>query len=112
MTLFDEILHPGDVFSKYPEVTKIFDMFAMAVHPHHRGKGIATQLLNQAIIVAKKANCNASIVMATSDYTWKIFTKAGMEVIGEKEWKDCVFNGIRPFVNVESKNVTGFFMKF
>ena len=97
MTLFDEILHPGDVFSKYPEVTKIFDMFAMAVHPHHRGKGIAKQLLNQAMIVAKKANCNATIVMATSDYTWKIFTKAGLEVIGEKRMERLCFQWCKAF---------------
>ena len=63
-------------FSKYPDTTKIYDMFAMAVHPHSRGKGIAKQLLNQALIVAKKANCNATMVLATSDYTWKIFKKA------------------------------------
>ena len=37
--LFDELLHPGDIFEKHPIVIKIYDMFAMAIHPDYRGRG-------------------------------------------------------------------------
>ena len=37
--MFDELLYPGDVFDKYPDVTKIYDMFALATHPNYRGQG-------------------------------------------------------------------------
>ena len=37
--LYDELLHPGDVFEKYPSVLKIYDMDVLAVHPDYRGQG-------------------------------------------------------------------------
>ena len=37
--LYDELLHPGDVFEKYPSVLKIYDMDALAIHPDYRGQG-------------------------------------------------------------------------
>ena len=72
---------------------------------------MAKILVNQALIVAEKADCNAAIVLAVSDYASKIFINMGMEILVEKEWKDCVFDGIIPFGNVQSKNATGYFMK-
>ena len=64
-------------------------MVAMATHPDYRGKGIAKELVKQAFIVAKKAECNGIKVLATSDYTRKIFHKMGFETIGTKIWKEC-----------------------
>ena len=52
-------------------------------------KKIAKELVKQAFIVAKKAKCNGIKVLATSDYTRKIFKKMGFETIGTKIWKDC-----------------------
>ena len=72
---------------------------------------MAKILVNQALIVAEKAECNAAMVLAVSDYASKIFINMGMEILAEKEWKDCVFDGIMPFGNVQSKNATGYFMK-
>ena len=72
---------------------------------------MAKILVNQALIVAEKADCNAAMVLAVSDYASKIFINMGMEILAEKEWKDCVFDGIKPFGNVQSKNATGYFMK-
>ena len=68
-------------------------------------------MVNQALIVAEKADCNAAMVLAVSDYASKIFINMGMEILAEKEWKDCVFDGIIPFGNVQLKNATGYFMK-
>ena len=111
VTLLDELLHPGDVFEKYPTVSKIYNLFAMAIHPDYRGQGLAKSLVKQSLIVAEKADCNALMVLAVSDYASKIFFDMGMEIIAEKEWKDCIFDGVRPFGNVESKKATGYFMK-
>ena len=36
--MYDELLYPGDVFEKYPDVTKICNMFALATLPNYRGK--------------------------------------------------------------------------
>ena len=37
--LYDELLHPGDVFEKYPSVLKIYDMDVLAIHPDYRRQG-------------------------------------------------------------------------
>ena len=37
--LYDELLHPGDVFEKYPTVLKIYDMDVLAIHPDYRRQG-------------------------------------------------------------------------
>ena len=68
-------------------------------------------MLEEALIVAEKADCDAAMALAVSDYASKIFINLGMEVFAEKEWKDCIFDGIRPFGNVRSKNAIGYFMK-
>ena len=56
MAMFDELMWPGDVFSKYPSVNNIYDMFALATLPDYRGRGLATKLVQQALIVAKKVS--------------------------------------------------------
>ena len=56
MAMFDELMWPGDVFSKYPSVNNIYDMFALATLPDYRGRGLATKLVQQALIIAKKVN--------------------------------------------------------
>ena len=68
-------------------------------------------MVEQALIVAEKADCNATMALAVSDYASKIFINMGMEIFGEKEWKDCIFDGIRPYENVQSKKATAYFMK-
>jgi GNAT superfamily N-acetyltransferase len=57
-TLTDEMCWPGDVFSKDEKIKKIFKFDALATHPNYRGKGIATKLIQQALIIAKKSHCD------------------------------------------------------
>ena len=38
-TLFDELIHPGDIFKKHPHVLKIYNMEYLAIHPDYRGQG-------------------------------------------------------------------------
>ena len=111
MALFDELTYAGDIFEAHPDVRKIYEMFAMATHPEYRGRGIAGQLVEQALKVAKKADCDAVAVIATSDFTSRIFRKLGMQVIGTKNWQDLHYNGVRPFNQVQSENATAFLLK-
>ncbi len=52
MYLFDEALWPPDIFHKYPGHSKIFDFFALGTLPEYRGRGIAKELVNQALKVS------------------------------------------------------------
>jgi len=52
MWVLDEVAWPLDVFNLHPEDNKIYDMFALCVHPDFRGKGIAKQLVVQAFKVS------------------------------------------------------------
>ena len=40
LSIFDEIMHSSDVFAANPDVTKIYDMFALATLPDYRGRGL------------------------------------------------------------------------
>lgn len=37
MTLFDEIMYPGDIFEAHPHDTKFYDMFTLATKSGYRG---------------------------------------------------------------------------
>ena len=107
----DEICYPGDLFAKYQDLHKLFDMFAMAVHPEFRGRGLASKMVNQAFIVARKAGCHGASAVATSDYSRKIFNKIGMEEIGSRQWADISFDGKRIFAKTESEKLTSHYIK-
>ena len=110
-SLMDELCWPGDIFSQNATVKKLYKFDALATHPDYRGRGLATKLVNQAFIVAKKSQCDGAIVLATNDYTRKIFNKIGMEVVATKQWKDCVFGGKKLFEEVKSEMVTSHFIR-
>ena len=111
MTLFDEIMYPGDIFEKYPDNTKFFDMFTLATHPNYRGKGIGRNLVQESLKVGRQAECTAAIVLATNDFSRKIFEKVGFELLKSKNWEDCIYNGTKAFGNVPSKNASAHYLK-
>ena len=45
---------PGDVFSKYPNVMNICELRALGIHPDYQGRGLATKLVQQTLMVAQK----------------------------------------------------------
>ena len=113
LSIFDEIMHSSDVFTANPDVTKIYDMFALATLPDYRGRGLATKMVQQALKVAQKAKCNGVTVLASSDYSRRIFDKLGMEVIGTKDWTDLKnpADGTNIFKNIQSEKATAHFKK-
>ena len=111
MTLFDEIMYPGDIFDAHPGDTKFFDMFTLATHPDYRGKGIGRTLVNESLKVGQEAGCSAAIVLATNDFSRKIFEKVGFELIQIKKWEDCIYNEKPAFGNVPSKFASAHYLK-
>ena len=53
MTLFDELMFPGDIFDNNPDDKKYYDMFTLATKPGYRGKGIGKKLVQQSLAVGK-----------------------------------------------------------
>ena len=51
----------ADILRDYPDVNKIYDMFTLACHPDYRGRGIATELVRQALKV--KLSTNQSTIL-------------------------------------------------
>ena len=111
MTLFDEIMYPGDIFDAHSEDNKFFDMFTLATHPDYRGKGIGRTLVNESLKVGQEARCSAAIVLATNDFSRRIFEKVGFELIQIKKWEDCIYNGEPAFGNVLSKFASAHYLK-
>ena len=70
-------------------------------------------MVQHALQVAQKAQCDGVTVLATSDYTRRIFNNLGMEVIGTKDWTDLKnpVDGKIIFNNVRSEKATAHFTK-
>ena len=112
MTLFDEIMYPGDLFDSHPGDTKFYDMFTLATHPDIRGRGIGRHLVEQSLVMAQKAQCSAAIVLATNDLSRRIFDKLGMQVIATKHWNECMYNKGQPaFGQVPSAMASAHYLK-
>lgn len=111
MALFDEITYPSDIFAAHPEDDKYYDMFALGTHSDYRGRGLAKNMVNESLKVARLAECSAAIVMATNDITRKIADKLGMEFIAAKGWNYCVYNGKPAFGDVKSAMASAHYLK-
>ena len=137
MSLFDEIMYPGDLFESYPEDNKVntyftavfhlhlivlksffsiikfqfYDMFTLATHPGYRGRGIGKNLVIESLKLAKQVNCSAAIVLATNDFSRMIFNKIGMKIIATKKWEDCIHNGKQDFGKVPSEMASSHYLK-
>ena len=107
----DKTTHPSNIFEKYPEITKIYDMFCLCTHHDYRGKGLGTEMVRQSWKMAKKAGCDASVVWASSNYSRKIFVNLGMTTMHRIAWEDLIYDGQVAFKNVDSDCITSHFIK-
>ena len=103
MSLFDDMMHPGDIFEKHPDRVQMYDMFALSTLPEYRGRGIATKLVQEAFKVAKKAGCDCAVVLATNDLTREIFAKVGMTMLASRPWIECNYDNVIIYGQVESQ---------
>ena len=53
MVLSDRLWHPNDIFSQFPNISKIFFFHSIGVDTAYRKKGIAKELVRQGIKVRK-----------------------------------------------------------
>ncbi len=49
--MVSSVLWPPDIFAHYESAHRIFDLFAMGVHPEHRSRGIARKMLAESLEV-------------------------------------------------------------
>jgi GNAT superfamily N-acetyltransferase len=69
--------HPGDVFAAHPGVQRIFDTFYLGTARTHRGRGLGHHLLQGALVVARRENCDVAVIFASSDGTRACIAKSG-----------------------------------
>jgi hypothetical protein len=72
--------------------------------------GIATKLVEESFKFAKKANCDCTTVLVSSDISRKIFDNAGMSVLETKPWNECYYGDTKVFGDVKSKYLSSHFM--
>ena len=101
----------NNYFYCFSFLLQFYDMFTLATHPEYRGKGIGKNLVLESLKLAKEAGCTAAIVLATNDFSRKIFDRIGMSMIATKEWKDCIHNGKQDFGNVPSAMASSHYLK-
>ncbi len=77
--IFVNCMWAPEVFEKRPEIGRIYEMFALGVHPDYRSRGIAKRLVLESWELAKKVECDAAMVCATHNHTKAVFDKLGME---------------------------------
>jgi len=99
-----------DVMAKRPNVNKVYEMFSLCVDPKHRGRGIATNLVKEALEVnvciacspflfiialkvAQKANCDAAITAATALGSKKVFQKLELQQFSFLAWDHVKVGG-------------------
>jgi ribosomal protein S18 acetylase RimI-like enzyme len=110
MGLFDELMWPGDIFAAHMDCKKIYDMYALGTHPDYRGRGLATKLVLESFKVAKKSDCDCVTVLATNDFSRKIFNNVGMSILKTKPWNECYYDDTKVFGDVKSKHLSSHFM--
>lgn len=59
-----------------------------------------------------KANCDASVVIASHVASNRIFQKNGMEKMTNFKWKDSVIDGKVYFDSVDNEEANGYILKF
>ena len=68
-----------EFFQQFPDAKQVMKIFAIAVNPAYRQKGIAESLLYQSITVAQKNRIDFVVLTATNPDMAKISTKLKMK---------------------------------
>ena len=78
MYLIEKIMPYSKVFEEYPDCNRLYDMFALGIHPDYQRRGIGQKLVQHSWNVARMAGCDLVMVWASSPYSAKIFINLGM----------------------------------
>jgi hypothetical protein len=74
------MLSEDDIFEKFPEATKLYDMHALGCHPDYRGRGIATELIHQGFQVRKICSFNLFQII-NNDFFGNFFSRFQVTII-------------------------------
>jgi hypothetical protein len=74
------MLSEDDIFEKFPEAIKMYDMHALGCHPDYRGRGIATELIRQGFQVRIICSFNLFQII-NNDFSENIFSRFQVRII-------------------------------
>ncbi len=88
LTVCNDAFPGRQFFAEFPDCDVLMDMYALGVHPGYRTKGIAKQLVSQAMVLARMSGLDGAIITATNKITSTIAAKLNMKHYKSVAWKD------------------------
>jgi GNAT superfamily N-acetyltransferase len=91
----------ADFFGHF-QTKEAFHFISLGVTPKYRQHGYGTKIINFAIDMVRNFEIGPVYIKVegTSNFSKKIFERAGMEILHEKYFEDWEFEGRKPFQNV------------
>ena len=74
----------------------------LAVHPSARGQGLARDMIERSVQLAKCLGYKMCKTEATGDFSRRAFLKAGFELVAECDYNDFAQDGERVFQNINN----------
>ena len=74
----------------------------LAVHPSARGQGLARDMIERSVQLAKCLGYKMCKTEATGDYSRRAFLKAGFELVAECDYNDFAQDGERVFQDINN----------
>ena len=90
----DLVGSPQDILKLSPDMNTIYYILLLGVEESYRGKGIAGNLVDKGLELAKLENCDGTFVHASSDVSRNIFQKKGFNTLKEVLWDTIVYEGV------------------
>ena len=83
----------------------------MSVSPDYRGQGIATDLINRSLMLAKCLGYNVCKTEATGDYSRKAFIRAGFTLVTECKYSEFTCDEKKAFAGLQGHQGTALMVK-
>jgi len=93
------------------DITTAFDLKLLSVSPKARGMGLANDLVQKSVDLAKCLGYKMCKSEATGDYSRKAFLKAGFELEAECKYSEFMFEGETVFSGITDHQGTAFMVK-
>ena len=74
----------------------------LAVHPSARGQGLARDMIERSVQLAKCLGFKMCKTEATGDFSRRAFLKAGFELVAECDYNDFAKDGERVFQDINN----------
>ena len=74
----------------------------LAVHPSARGQGLARDMIERSVQLAKCLGFKMCKTEATGDFSRRAFLKAGFELVAECDYKEFAQDGKKVFQDINN----------